>query len=135
MAQAGYNGTPRTDPPTITSQEAVTALCLYEEALDRANEVDEVGILATFRANNGIFALRDACVALAPYAEADWNALPEDTRDQAVFDWEFIPRWFANRVFWSAHYVPTLINGDTFAAAYTAQVEAAEARRIARQST
>lgn len=87
----------------MTNDTLHTACCLWEAALTAMDEAEKQEVLPGFettghrmlkdRYNYGTAELRLAVASLAPRCDAAWDALPEDDRDNVVFDWEFVPNW------------------------------------------
>lgn len=75
----------------ITVDDAVTALAIWEYVSAASLHRAKHPALAAHRAAVGTYALREACLALAPYCNRVWHLLPDDLRDAEPWDWEIIP--------------------------------------------
>lgn len=74
-----------------------TAACLWEAALEcKAVPISKVAA-AFFK--NGTAEVRTAVVSGAAAANAAWETSEENANGEP-FDWEFIPRWFAENFDW-----------------------------------
>jgi hypothetical protein len=99
----------------LPSTLVFTACAVWEELLSR---IDRDGSPEfTYRANNGVAAMRDECEKLALWIERQWKAANDangvDAWDGWAFDWEVVPA-FLNRVQWWGTGAPIIPDGNVW---------------------